>query len=451
MAKRKRTSESASPAPAASSEPTSRALKRLKRACNTRLISAKKSLVPALRLGSAFERQKHTRRKKAAQSNSDLKAIARLDVENLALKELVLDKVADQHLRKAVGRVKSLREQEALREYVAGVEKGNVEPAVLNVLARLYNVPAVKAVVDEMVDDLKELVAASEAQAEDERAEKTLKKARRGSQDGENTSDASDDEDDAFAAFNARIAAPSSGEEDSDGSISDDERPPSIGDSDSDHDPDADLEAHSSSEEEADSFADFASEDDEAIDGRIAPPSDYSASSPEPDEPSLQIPKAKVKPTKAAPTNSSTFFPSLSAAYLPGDDSEASELDDDKPRKNRRGQRARQKIAEQKHGAKAKHLEKQERNKGWDAKRGAVSDDRRKKPASRGPVMSGENALPLGGAVKKEKVAKPKERDDKGELHPSWQAAKLAKEKKMIKIDVGSRAGAGMGKKVVFD
>jgi hypothetical protein len=65
--------------------------------------------------------------------------------------------------------------------------------------------------------------------------------------------------------------------------------------------------------------------------------------------------------------------------------------------------------------------------------------------------MSGENALPLGGAAKKEKVVNPKERDDKGELHPSWQAAKLAKEKKMIKIEVGNKAVAGMGKKVVFD
>jgi hypothetical protein len=450
MAKRKRASVSASPEPSASSEPTSRAVKRLKRACNTRLVSAKKSLVPALRLGSAFERQKHTRRKKAAQSNSDSKASARLDAENLALKELDLEKVADQHLRKTVGRVKSLREQEALKDYVAGVEKGSAEPAVLNVLARLYNVPAVKAVVDEMVDDLKELVAASEAHTEDEIAEKTPKKARKGSHEDEDMPDVSDDEDDAFAAFNARIAAPSSGEEDSDGSMSDDDRPPSIGDSDSDHDPDADLEAHSSSEE-ADTFADVGSDDDEAIDGRTAPPSDYSVSSPEPDDPSLAPTKAEAKPAKAAHTNSSTFFPTLSAAYLPGDDSEASDLDDDKPRKNRRGQRARQKIAEQKHGAKAKHLEKQERNTGWDAKRGAVSDNRRNKPASRGPVMSGENALPLGGAAKKEKVVNPKERDDKGELHPSWQAAKLAKEKKMIKIEVGNKAVAGMGKKVVFD
>jgi hypothetical protein len=46
----------------------------------------------------------------------------------------------------------------------------------------------------------------------------------------------------------------------------------------------------------------------------------------------------------------------------------------------------------------------------------------------------------------KEKKA---ERDDKGDLHPSWQAAKLAKEKKAIKIDLSSKAG--MGKKVVFD
>jgi hypothetical protein len=58
--------------------------------------------------------------------------------------------------------------------------------------------------------------------------------------------------------------------------------------------------------------------------------------------------------------------------------------------------------------------------------------------------MSGENAMPLGGR----KIEKKKgERDDKGELHPSWQAAKAVKESKKLVIDV---KGAG-AKKVVFD
>ncbi|KAA8613640.1 BUD22 multi-domain protein [Pyrenophora tritici-repentis] len=40
-------------------------------------------------------------------------------------------------------------------------------------------------------------------------------------------------------------------------------------------------------------------------------------------------------------------------------------------------------------------------------------------------------------------------RDDKGELHPSWQAAKMAKESKKLKIDLSGSKMAG--KKVVFD
>jgi hypothetical protein len=86
----------------------------------------------------------------------------------------------------------------------------------------------------------------------------------------------------------------------------------------------------------------------------------------------------------------------------------------------------------------------------WDAKRGAVSAKR-----GYGPLQSGENAMPLARnrfAEGGEKVVKEKkaERDDKGDLHPSWLAAKAAKEKKMVKIDIG-KASAGMGKKVVFD
>lgn len=151
---------------------------------------------------------------------------------------------------------------------------------------------------------------------------------------------------------------------------------------------------------------------------------------------------------------------------MSGDES-ASSLDE-KPRKNRRGQRARQKIAEAKYGKAAKHIEKNERKQGWDAKRGAVSSegarpgnrrDRRaaergmKARGGRGPVISGENAAPLGkrrgeGGVPADGAKKGPKKDDTGPLHPSWAAAKAAKESKKLKIDLG---GAKAAKKITFD
>jgi hypothetical protein len=304
--------------------------------------------------------------------------------------------------------------------------------------------------VDEVVQDLKAIVGGiASVEKGNKREDKKQKKDKAEQQNAADMLDGSDAEDDAFAAFNARIAAPSSGEDDSGDSVSDNDRPPSIGDSEAEHDPEDDLEADSSSEEE-DSFHGFGSnqEDSEAEDAhndlRVAPASDHSdsesdASSPI-DEPAIPTPKPKAKTPKEAITTSSAFLPTLSNSYLPGSESEASDLDE-APRKNRRGQRARQKIAELKHGLKAKHLENQERSKGWDPKRGAVSEDRR---GGRRSQQTGENATPLG-----KKKGAGIDRDDKGELHPSWQAAKLAKEKKMIKIDVS--APIGSGKKVVFD
>jgi hypothetical protein len=447
MAKRKRGSNSPTPDLLASSSATDRVLKTQKRVCNRCLLDAKKNLVTALRLGAGFERQKHSRRKKTAQAKKDTKALERLEAEYAVLKGLELEKVAEQHLRKTVGRVKSLKDQEALKTYVAGIEKSNAEPATLNVLARLYKVAAVKKVVDDAIEQLKGVFAPVDAATPlVEKKEHKQKKAK--SEDVEML-DVSDEEGDPYMAFSARIAAPSSGEEGSEGSVSDGERPPSIGDSESEHDPEDDLDAESESEADGFSGSESATSDI-AIDRRIAPPSDISESEASSLEAAAPVKKKKAK-TIVEPSTSSAFIPSLShATYIANSDSDASSLSDSfAPRKNRRGQRARQKIAEKKFGAKAKHVQKQQEVE-WDAKRGAVSAKR-----GYGPLQSGENAMPLARnrfAEGGEKVVKEKkaERDDKGDLHPSWLAAKAAKEKKMVKIDIG-KASAGMGKKVVFD
>ncbi|KAF2624573.1 Bud-site selection protein [Macroventuria anomochaeta] len=475
MAKRKRSE--ASPALSDTMPAADRLLKRQKKAVLTRLTAAQKPLVAALRLGAGFERQKHSRRKKTAVQKKDTKALTRLDDEYRVLKALDLEKVAEQHVRRTIGKVKSLKDHEALPENVREIEKVENDAARLNVLARLYKVAAVKKEVDALIDDLKEIVVGGESAAKAESAgkaqsgEKKEKKRKLEEEEEEEDVDMLDISDkDGVAAemFNARIAAPSSGEE-SDGDLSDDKRPPSIGDSDSDHGPDADLEAASGSDAEPfEGFSASNSNSDASINRSIAPPSDLSDSESASDsDTSVSVtierkPKSSKDPAKPS---TSTFLPGLShAAYFSGDES-ASSLDE-KPRKNRRGQRARQKIAEAKYGKAAKHIEKNERKQGWDAKRGAVSSnakpgnrkDRRaaekgmKAKGGRGPVISGENAAPLGKRRGEgEKIAEKKgpKKDDTGPLHPSWAAAKAAKESKKLKIDLGGAKSAG--KKITFD
>jgi hypothetical protein len=396
-------------------------VKRQRKQCEARIAAAQKPLITALRAGAGLERQKHSRRKKTATSKKDTKGLARLEAEYAVLKSLNMEKVAEQHVRRTIAKVKSIKEHEAIPESAREIEKGSQDPATLNVLARLYKIPAVRKEVDATIDDLKAIVTGTA------KAESEPKKARM-DDDSDGDEDMDDDDFSAFSSFNARIAAPSSGEDDSEADISGDERPPSIGSSAGSHDPDDDLNFGGDSED---------SDDDSS-------PSDFAGFSSDSD---TAIPRAKPKrkTLETKPTTASAFIPALShAAYISGSESDASDLDAEiAPRKNRRGQRARQKIAEAKFGAGAKHVQKAARDKGWDPKRGAIGDEGARR-GGRGPVMSGENAMPLGGR----KIEKKKgERDDKGELHPSWQAAKAVKESKKLVIDL---KGAG-AKKVVFD
>jgi hypothetical protein len=458
MPKRKREDASAPPptskttsTPSSSSD---RTLARQKKLTAARLATASTDLLSALRFSAGFERQKYSRRKKTAKTASDQKAVARLDTEYAVLKGLDFAKVAEQHLRKTVGRVKSIKDSEALQEWLGELERSDQDPVALNVLARLYNGAGVKKVVNKVVEDLKEILGVGGVGVRPAK-EVEVKKAKIQDVEMEDEEDEgeegvdsiSDDDGEAFSAFNARIAAPSSVDGDSDDSLSDGDRPPSIAE-DSEG---GEGEGEGDSEDNSDDVAvdvemgsDSQSGDDSihgALDSpAIEPAAVSSASSDEEVEPA---PKPKKVKAPKEPISKSTFLPSLShAAYYSGSESEAEDLDIDvAPRKNRRGQKARQKIWEKKYGEKAKHKEKEDRNKGWDAKKGAV-DGSERKGRGRGRVaeVSGENAMPLGG---EKKVEKEKKRDDVGVLHPSWLAAKAAKEKKL--------AVKPLGKKITFD
>lgn len=179
-------------------------------------------------------------------------------------------------------------------------------------------------------------------------------------------------------------------------------------------------------------------------------------------------PPKKARAAKAGPISAgnSAFLPTLMGGYISGSESEASDLDDGPPRKNRRGQRARQAIWEKKYKDKAKHVQKQQemassgRDQGWDMKRGAVGDDGDNKPWKKGirnPFESKhvhpERQRQMQGARHQDgegnrtfdesKPKAPTKRDDTGSLHPSWAAAKKAKEE-------GQKI-AFQGHKVVFD
>lgn len=171
---------------------------------------------------------------------------------------------------------------------------------------------------------------------------------------------------------------------------------------------------------------------------------------------------------------STTFLPSLSlVGYYSGNSSESEEggvrggRDGQPPqvRKNRMGQQARRALWEKKYGAAAKHVQQpkksKDRDQGWDPRKGAVGEGARRRTggfggarggAGRGRPKSGAtgaNTDPLGRSrdprVPGGKAASKPAVDEKGKgvNHPSWEAARKAKESK--------KSIAPAGKKIVFD
>ena len=134
--------------------------------------------------------------------------------------------------------------------------------------------------------------------------------------------------------------------------------------------------------------------------------------------------------------------------YFSGSESEPEDVENAAPqRKNRMGQQARRALWEKKYGAKANHVkkakkeEKASRDSGWDLKRGATDGSERRPKKGKG-YTTGQRSGTDSNMGRERKETKPKPQDDKP-LHPSWEAAKKAKEQKATT--------AFQGKKVVFD
>ncbi|MCJ1312527.1 hypothetical protein MMC25_006201 [Agyrium rufum] len=220
---------------------------------------------------------------------------------------------------------------------------------------------------------------------------------------------------------------------------------------------------------------------------------------------SIHKPEVGRRGIAKLPTKSTTFLPSLMGGYYAGSESGSEDdthngrydnSDDDdnpasiQPRKNRRGQQARRQLWEKKFGSGAKHLHGQgpmtdstnrtatNRDEGWDLKKGAqaAESDRRKNreahlrgrgrtdPAMLGDMRPSKQAGEKGGRFRGDtsrdfrstsRAAKnptgrdrennrKKETEDDRPLHPSWEAAKKAKERNLAITEF-------KGKKITFD
>lgn len=392
-----------------------------------------KQLAHAFKLAKGFERQKLGRRKKNAVREKDEKISQRIDAEVGALKTLEITACARNLLAKSLLKIKAVATNPNLPDDIAKVKPVSTQTAGLNVHARLCNSNPVKQAFPTAIAAIKR-----EFGIRDEVPSKKLKRAKDDAAEKERgrSMSVSSDENKGSEQYADRLASSDDEEEDTNAhsiprkrrksGSSDDESLPSDVDV-------ADLERQlekeglglkSRVESRASAFSDEEEEEES--------------------ESEMQRPKKTAKST-------SNFLPVLSmGGYISGSDSDIEDIDDSKPKKNRRGQRARQAIWEKKYGKSAKHLHGQDLKQGWDPKRGAVdSDPRAYKGSKTSRYAKAANALPLG----KNRNAEPpatkmneskKSRDDTGPLHPSWEAAKRAKEKKSEPVKF-------TGKKISFD
>ncbi|KIX98378.1 uncharacterized protein Z520_05679 [Fonsecaea multimorphosa CBS 102226] len=415
-----------------------------------RVTRSVKTLHDALKLARGFERQKLGRRQKNASDNPQ--TLLRLREEVVVLKQLQLEQTAKNQLLKHLVKTKRIKEHPVfIKAYGSDPELEHVKSsAEANVIGRLFNSNPVKQALPEI---MKTIYTALEIPQATQPASKETKQA---SEKVANSRANSGDEDE-FEGF------PTDGSEDLGSGRLKQSPGPELEDDDIFElangrlaSPEGESEEESDEEGAEDRMLLRQKGAKRAVDtSRYARDEDLSIS-PSPSEVSELDGEISQMPHSNTATSKTAFLPSLSmAGYYSGSESE-----DDangyrgpaqpKPRKNRRGQRARQQIAERKFGKNAKHLEKQKdqdgRNTGWDPKRGAVG--RVDRPGDRFHERK-VNQKPTGGVHAVAHSAHPPKtrlnvRDDQGPLHPSWEAAKRRKMQ-----DQGP--ATFQGKRITFD
>ncbi|KAK2776638.1 hypothetical protein FQN53_002546 [Emmonsiellopsis sp. PD_33] len=434
----------------ASAAPGERKLRIQTLQLETKIEHGSQLLHRALKTSRGFERQKLGRRQKTAKQKNQNDQIPRLAEEVQALKALNLGTTAERQLLKHLVKTKRIAEHPAfakLCERKPLPEGSKSSTAEANVIARLFKSNPVKDVLPGIMSGIREVlgivdgVPSGKAKGPVEKAKPQLKHAEASESESESESadgashrrhedvDGDMEMDDAdLEQYNARLASSDSesGDEDSD---QDDERGillPKPGRA--KYDPAADLSLSPSSSD--------ASSDSEL--------------------------EMKSKPSKSSKQNAATtFLPSLTmGGYWSGSESadeDAAAVAIQAPRKNRMGQQARRQLWEKKYGASANHVKKQaegrnqSRDSGWDMRKGATSrnDTRGKRGRGRGGFGPGMGSR-RPNVERSERPTnrtmgrpRPAQAVDQKPLHPSWEAARKAKEQKT--------QAAFQGKKVVFD
>ncbi|KAI1001887.1 hypothetical protein K3495_g6316 [Podosphaera aphanis] len=448
-----------------------------------RIALCKKQLYRVIKTAKSFERQKLGKRLTRAES-ADVKQRINLEID--ALKNLDSAQFAEMHLYKSLLRVKTFVSSGLLPADVQIVDKatmgeGAQRTALNNVMSGILNMKVVKATMEQIFKDMYSImgipvsVRKSTDQKRQSESNKVSELARNSQKPGCSITSSltmNKDQDtlrspewESFESDNDEVEkqAENSGRESShEGSIDDEElaRFDSLIANDSDEESFDEKECLNNGTQASQlcispSHSSICS--DRLSNSQNVPFVDSSARP-------TDLTKSKAKP-QPAKTGLSTFLPTLMGGYWSGSES-ASDLEDfaPAPKKNRPGQIARRAIAEKKYGQNANHIKlgkgsvinKNGKDDGWDKKRGAIDTSapkNRRYNRSQGSqyntgVNSGE-MIPhgrLNRSAETGKVTRAKgmgSRDDVGVLHPSWQAAKKAKEAK--------QTAKFQGKKVVFD
>jgi hypothetical protein len=360
-----------------------------------------KTLTSSLKLARGLERQKLGRRQKSA-SNAPM-TLLRLREEVIVLKQLDLEKTARNYLIKHLKKVKKVRESPMFeRTYGAVAQVDSVKAgAEANVIGRLMNSAPVKQLMPRIMASTYQVLG-----LEDE-------KSRENGLRGKKVESKHNDRPLRRSMFVDSVSISDSAPE------------------------------GSGVDEPGSEPSDIVLED---FEDKLASSSDNESQPSLPDSQQVHASLSREESKKPRMKEPDTFLPSLSmTGYISGSESEEIESTTIKPRKNRRGQRARQQLAELKHGKNARHLKTQDgkagRNGGWDPKRGAVDDS--------GYTKGGRNRN-LGDRKSSSKPdeggrsKKATSRDDSGALHPSWEAAKRRKEQPQALAQFS-------GKKITFD
>ncbi|KAF7190170.1 Protein bud22 [Pseudocercospora fuligena] len=401
-----------------------------------------KQLAAAFKLARGFERQKLGRRKKIAAREKNEQETQRIDAEVAALKKLDPTASARNLLAKSLLKIKAVATHPNLPDDIGKLKPLSTETATLNVHARLCNSNPVREAFPVAVTAVKrefgirEDISASPSKKRKRAKDYAVQDKHTSSIGGE-----SDDESD-LQSFDNRLA---SLEDESDASEDEGERSRDEAEASDSLSLASDADVQDLERLLEEEGVHRGPEKSSRIHTRaptVSPSSEAEVES--------ELDSSLARPTSKAKTG--TFIPSLTmGGYISGGDSEIEDLDDSKPKKNRRGQRARQAIWEKKYGSGAKHIKEQDRKQGWDAKRGAIDgNSRHQKGQSGARFAKAANALPLGRRRDTDKPSQArknepkKSRDDSGPLHPSWAAAKLAKEKKSVPV-------VFTGKKISFD